>query len=172
MKRFFILALILLGIMPMLPSTVVRAADVKIGVVDIQRIMKESRAAKNARAVLLKDVEQKRKMFNDKQNEVQAMEEELKTKGKDMTPQARKEKTDNLADEIKELKRLKSDMEEELKKKERELTQRLLMEIRTIVVEYLKKEKYTIILEKRSVVASDEAVDITDKILKLYDVVK
>ena len=172
MKRLIVLTVILLGIVPMLPSTVVLAADVKIGVIDIQRIMKESRAAKNARAVLLKDVEQKRKMLNDKQNEVQAIEEELKAKGKDMTPQARKEKTDNLADEIKELKRLKSDLEEELKKKERELTRRLLIEIRTIVVEYRKKEKFTIILEKRSVVASDEAIDITDKILQLYDVVK
>ncbi len=172
MKRFFILTVIFIGIMQLLSSAVVLAADVKIGVIDIQRIMKESRAAKNARAVFFKDVEQKRKLFNDKQNEVQAMEEELKTKGKDMTPQARKEKTDNLADEIKELKRLRSDLEEELKKKDRELTQRLLSEISVIVGEYQKKENYTIILEKRSVVASDEAIDITDKIIKLYDVVK
>ena len=148
------------------------SADVKIGVIDTQKIMMESRAAKNARAVFLKDVESKRKILIGRQNEVQAMEDKLRKEGKDISPQERKERTDKLAQEVKELKRLRSDLEEELKKKDMELSQKLLRDIREIVMEYSKKEKYTIILEKRSVVASDEAVDITDRIIRLYDVVK
>jgi outer membrane protein len=172
MKRFLILTILMMGIIQFLSLDVATAADVKIGVIDTQRILKESKAANSARAVFLKDVEQKRKQLQEKQNEVQAMDEELKKEAKDMTPQARREKADDLAKELKELKRLKSDLEEELKKKDLELTQKLLTEIRDIVNEYSKKENYTIILEKRTLIAFDDIIDITDKIIRLYDVLK
>ncbi|HJX34510.1 MAG TPA: OmpH family outer membrane protein [Desulfatiglandales bacterium] len=148
------------------------AADVKIGVIDTQRIMMESRAVQNARAVFLKDVEAKRNIFNAKQKEVQTLQEEIKNKGKDMAASVRKEKTEKLSREIKELDRLKGDFEEELKKKDTELTQKLLKEIHEVVTEYRKKEKYAIIHDKQTLVSYDEAIDITDKIIKLYDVVK
>jgi outer membrane protein len=148
------------------------AADFKIGVIDIQRIMKESSAVKNTRAVFLKDVEAKRGVFNTKQKEIQDLQEEIKNKGTDMTASVKKEKTEKLSKEIKELDRLKSDLEEELKKKDTELTQTFLKEISEIVQEYRKKEKYTVIYEKQTLAAYDEAIDITDKIIKLYDVVK
>jgi outer membrane protein len=148
------------------------AADVKIGVIDTQKIMRESNAAKNARAVFLKDVEAKRSVFNAKQKVVQDLQEEIKNKGKDMEASVRNEKTEKLSQEVKELDRLKTDLEEELKKKDTELTQKLLKEIQDIVTEYRKKEKYSIIYEKQTLVAYDEAIDITDKIIKLYDTVK
>jgi outer membrane protein len=148
------------------------AADVKIGVIDTQKIMRESNAAKNARAVFLKDVEAKRSVFNAKQKVVQDLQEEIKNKGKDMEASVRNEKTEKLSQGVKELDRLKTDLEEELKKKDTELTQKLLKEIQDIVTEYRKKEKYSIIYEKQTLVAYDEAIDITDKIIKLYDTVK
>jgi len=148
------------------------AADVKIGVIDTQKIMRESKAARNARATFLKDVEAKRNTLNEKQKEVQTLQEEIKSKGKDMAESVRKEKNEKLSQEIKEFNRLKSDFEEELKKKDAELTQKLLKEIQDIVTEYRKKEKYAIIHDKQTLVSYDEAIDITDKIIKLYDIVK
>ena len=76
------------------------------------------------------------------------------------------------AQQVKELRCLKADLEEELKRKDAELTRKLLTEIRDVVEEYRKKNKITVIFEKRSVVAFDGAIDITDKIIKLYDTVK
>ena len=107
-----------------------------------------------------------------RQEEVRSLEEELKREGGNMSPSVRKEKTEQLARQIKELRRLRSDLDEELKKKNIELKQKILQEIREIVEEFLKKEKYTVILEKRWVVAADETIDITGKIIRLYDAVK
>ncbi len=148
------------------------AADLKVGVIDIQKIMRESNAAKNARAVFLKDLEAKRNVFNAKQKEVQDLQEEIKNKIKDMSEALRIEKTEKLSKEAKELERLKADLEEELKKKDTELTRKILKEISDVVQEYRRKEKYSIIYEKQTLVSYDEAIDITDKIIKLYDVVK
>ncbi|MBN2060404.1 MAG: OmpH family outer membrane protein [Deltaproteobacteria bacterium] len=171
MKRIFLIALIA-GLAGFNCIGSAHAATLKIGIIDTGRIMAESRAAKEARAIFLKDLEAKRGILNARQNEVRGLEEELKKEGTNFSPQIRKEKTDNLAKELKELKRLKDDLEEELKRKEAELNRRLIMEIRDVVTEYQKKEKFTVILEKRMVVASDDAADITEKIIRLYDTVK
>ena len=172
MKKFFMLTTLLVGIMTLLPFAAASAASTKIGLIDTQKIMQESRAAKKARDAFLKDVEAKRAELRAKQEEVLALEEELKKERKKMSPSARKQKGEKLQKEIKELKRLRSDLEEELKKKDVELTQKLLLEIGGIVKEFSKKENYTVILEKKSVVAADEAIDITDKIIRLYDDLK
>jgi outer membrane protein len=172
MKRLAIPGALVLGTMLLLASGMACAAGLKIGIIDTQKIMRESRAAKSARAILVKDVEAKRGVLKAKEDEVRALQEELKKQGQDMSLSARKEKGEDFEREIRELKRLKSDLEEELKKKDREMARKLLLEIRDVVNEFLKKEKFTVILEKRSVVAADEAVDITDKIIRLYDAVK
>jgi Skp family chaperone for outer membrane proteins len=67
---------------------------------------------------------------------------------------------------------MKSEMEEELKTRDSELSKKLLSEISAIVSDYCKKEKYTIILDKTSVAAYDGTVEITDKIIQIYDAPK
>jgi len=160
-----------LGVIMLMPISIetAYAATVKIGLIDIQKIMRESKAAKNARDIFLKDRESKRALLMEKQEKAQVLQEELKKSGGDMSVSDRKQKTDELEREVKELKRLRSDLEEELKKKDEGLALKLLKEIREVVQEFLKKEKYTVILEKKSVAAADDAIDITEQIIKLYD---
>jgi outer membrane protein len=144
-------------------------ADLKIGVVDIQKIMRESKAARNAQAVFMKEVEAKRAIMIAKEKEVWKLEEDFKNLGAKSSVEVRQGKAERLAKETRDLKRLGSDLEEELKKKNAELMQKLIGEIRQVLKTFSKKEDYTIILEKNTVLTADDAVDITDKILKLYD---
>lgn len=145
------------------------AAAVKLGVIDTERIMRESRPAKDARALILADLKAKNGQFQEKQAKVKALEEEVRqARGSSADPKARK-LTDELAREIKELQRLKSDLEEEINKKNAELTRQILQEIAQIVQAFTKEEKYTLILETKSAVSVDESIDITDQIIKLYN---
>jgi outer membrane protein len=165
------LALVLIGLMAIAISSsdCTQAADVRIGVIDTQEVLKESKAAKKARNLLMDELNEKRSVFSKKQDEVRLLEEEIKIKGDGMTESQKREKNDNLAREIKNLQRLKTDLEEELNKKNVDLTQRILQDVSDVIKEFMKKEKYTLILEKKSVVSSDEAIDITEKIIRLYD---
>jgi outer membrane protein len=172
MTRISLWISVFIGTMIILFSGVSQAADVKIGMIDTQKIMREAKAAKKARDVLMKDLEAKRAKYKAEEDEARKLEEELKKGGQSMAPAARQEKADKLEKEIKELGRLKSDLEEDFRKKDAELTRKLLKEIYDIVKEYRKKEKFTVILERRYVVTADDAIDITDKIIKLYDAVK
>ena len=167
---FIVFFLLFLGCAPSL--TAAETKPIKIGVVDAERIMRESKAAKEARAIILKDLEVKRGLYKAKEDEVRAMQEELRKGGKEMSPAARKEKLDDLEKEIKELKRLRSDLEEELKKKDAELARQILSEVGKIVKDLSTQEKYTLILERKSVVTADDAIDITSEIISIYDAQK
>lgn len=170
-KKLAIMAVILVAV-AIRSSDCTQAADVKIGIIDTQEVMKESKAARKARTLLMDELNEKRSVFSRKQDEVRLLEEEIKIKGDGMTESQRREKNDQLAREVKNLQRLKTDLEEELNKKNVDLTQKILQEVSDVVKEFMKKEKYTLILEKKSVVSSDEAIDITERILRLYDAKK
>jgi len=175
MKKMSIAIGVVIGIllaMPCVSARVQAAGPVKIGIIDVQKILRESRAAKNAQAVFKKDLEAKRAQLIAKDKEIKALDEELKHPQSRLSDQIRKEKTDILAREVKEFRRLDADMGEELKKKDVEMTQKLLGEIREVVQSFAKSEKYTLILEKSAVAASDDAIDVTSRILKLYDAKK
>jgi outer membrane protein len=169
MTRYVGFASILCVLLLVVTSGVSSGAEVRIGVIDTQKIMRESKAAKKARDILASDLDAKRAKFKAEEDQARKLDEELKKSGESMTPAARQEKAEQLEKEIKELGRLKSDLEEDFRKKDAELGRKILSEISVIVKEFTKKEKFTVILEKRYVVAADDTIEITDKIIRQYD---
>jgi len=148
------------------------SAELKIGIIDTNKIINDSKAGKNANVAFNKEYEARQGTLSSKQKEVLAIQDELATKGKDMTPSLYSDKTTAYSKASKEFTRLKSEMEEELKTKKSSLTSKLLSEVSAIVSDYCKKEKFTVILEKSYVAAYDGSVEITDKIIQLYDASK
>lgn len=176
MKKRLVWAIAIMGLVIALPAfaaapkeAVRKEAIVKLGVIDTTKIMRESKAAKNAQVTFQKDLEAKRGILAAREKEVRLLDEELKNPGAKLSIEERNSKSDKIAKDIKELNRLKSDLEEELKKKDAELTRKLIGEVRDIVDAFSRKEKYTLILEKSTVVTSDNAIDITDIIIQIYD---
>jgi len=170
LKKWSIAIGIIIGFMPAaLPVLAAMDAPVKIGIIDVQKILRESRAAGKARAEFMKDMEAKRAQLAAREKEIQALDEELKNPKARLSEEVRKEKAEKLARDGKEFRRLDADMGEDLKKKDVELTRKILEEVRRIVQAFSKSEKYTLILEKGAVVTADDAIDVTPRILKLYD---
>lgn len=145
------------------------AAELKIGIIDPQKIIAQSQKTTKYRAEFAKEFEEKKQEFQRKQGAAQALENELKTQGSTMSAEVYREKADRLRIEARDLKRMQEEIEAELQAKEAELTRKFYRDIKVVAAEFLEKEKFSLILEKNSVVASAEAVDITDQIMKLYD---
>jgi outer membrane protein len=148
-------------------SSFIHAQELKIGVFDIQRIMKESKTVSDYRQDFLKGIELKRKPLLDKEAFVKAIEEKVKKDGSSLSPSDRKAIEEKLANEIKEARRMKEDFDTEAAKMERNLTQKIFSELDAIVRKIDEKENYTIIFEKSAagIVLLKNTVDITDKIL-------
>ena len=145
------------------------AADVKIGVMDTQKIIVKSEKITKYRAEYAQEIEAKRQEYLKKRNDAQELEKELNEKAASMTSEVQREKADRLRKEARDLKRMEEEIKAEMQAKEADMTRKFLLQIKDVAVEYLKKEKLTLILETGSVVASDDAVDITDQILKAFD---
>jgi len=152
-------------------ASVVMAENVpKIGFVDINKIMRDSKAAKSARAIYQKDFESKKTMLKDKGDKIANLEKDLKNTKKDSP--SFKEKHEKLAQEFKEFKRLESDFNEQLKKKDAELTQKIIVDVQQILKQFSKSEKYSIIFERKAALVVEDGFDVTDTIIKLYDAQK
>jgi outer membrane protein len=158
-------AVLIVSLFLAIPVMAAKETPLKIGVVDTPKILRESKEAKNANDILQKDLAAKRATLVTKEKELRRLDEEVKkATGKD-----RKTKADTLAHQVKDYKRLDSDLAEELKNKQLDLTQKLMAEIMQVVKTISDKEKYTLILEKGSVILNDDSVDITDRVIKTYD---
>ena len=135
MKKLLLLAALSLSLSCCAtPKAVEAASNIKIGIIDTQKIIRSSKAAIEARKVFFKDVEAKRKVLVAKEQSVKALQEELRTQAKDMSAAKRKEKVETLEKEAKELRRLKADLEEELKKNDTVLTP----ETRAMLLKHMK----------------------------------
>jgi len=143
---------------------------IKIGIFDLQRIMRESKVIQGYRRTLEKEIEGKKKVLKEKEDSIKATEEKLKG----LTTDERKKAEQNLSTESKELKRLKEDITVDLKKIDRELTEKALREISEVIREIGKKEKYSIIFERSlaGIAYFDNSFDITQKIIEIYDLKK
>ncbi len=171
MKRFrTILCMICAALVAALPAAV-SAADSgsRIGVFDMQRIIRESRAGKASRARFEKEVSERRTILADKEKELKAHEERMK-EAKGLEPLEMRERERTLSKELRELKRLRVDLEEEIKNMDEELAFTLLKDIYSMVKEIGDREGYDLIVQRdRAMIFVSESADITDKIIAMYD---
>lgn len=170
MKKMLLLGLSFLMVLVL--SAPAFASDARIGVIDLKKILRDSKAAKKAQDVFRKDLETKRATVAAKQKEIQTMEEQFKKDEAKMTQEARQKAAVQLAKDVRELKITAGDMEEELKRMDRDMTQKIVSDVMKVVNDYTKKGKYTIILERSTVLDMEATADITDAIIKLYDAKK
>ena len=147
------------------------SAGGKIGIVDMQKVLRDSKNARNIRTAFLKDVEKKQAAIRAKEGEVRKLEEEFNR----LAPNAleeRKKKAEQLKIEARNLQHLREDAEGELKRKDAEITQKTIGEIMQVIRNYARNERFTLIIDRMAVITADESVDISERITKLYDAQK
>ncbi len=104
-----------------------------------------------------------------KETKVKELRKELNKQGLIMSDELKRKKEANLRSESRNLQRHIRDAEEEIKIKQRETTNKILQELLEIARGIGKKDGYTYITSNEFTVYSDEAIDITDKVIKQYN---
>ncbi|MCA3134320.1 MAG: OmpH family outer membrane protein [Rhodocyclaceae bacterium] len=142
--------------------------DLKIGVVFVERILKESAPAKKAQQKLEKE-------FQARDQEIQ----KLTRQGKDLQTMLEKEsvtmsETDRRTRETelgrvsRDLQRLQREFREDFNVRRNEEFQGIIERANKVVQEIAEKEKYDLILQD-AVVYRSPRVDITEKVLRVLD---
>jgi len=152
----------------------VYSADIKIGTVDVQKAVNECNAGKEAKKVLMREAEKFQALVAQKQRELQEMKESLEKQGLMLNPEARAAKEKELQTKLRDFQRWGEDMQNELNQKQIEMERNVSMGIVKVLQEIGANEGYTLILQKNEniVLFTSKPIDITDQVIKAYDIQK
>ncbi len=142
---------------------------IKIGFIDIQRVISESQAGKRAKERFQAQVKKAEADIMKERQDLDRLKTDLEKKG----PLLKEEERRNLEADFQKrsvaLQRSMSDYQQELQQKNNQLMADILKDLETIVNEVGKAEKFTLILERSQILYSDQGIDITSKVIETYN---
>ncbi len=151
-----------------------RSADLKIGVVDIQRVLNECNEGKESKKALAKEVENVQRLGVEKQKGLQDMKAAYEKQAPMLNAEARATKERELQTKLRDFQRWGQDKENELKQKQMELERNISIGLQKVIQKLGADEGYTVILYKSEniVFYASKTIDITDRVIKAYDAQK
>lgn len=144
------------------------AAEVRIGVVDVQDVIFNSPEGKRAQEVLKRKGEELGRDLERRQNELRRQIEEFQKQAAVMKEEARRKKEEEFGRLEMELRQKVGASQQEMAKLEEKELRPLYEKFARVIEQVSKEGKYTVILDKRMVIGFDPAVDITDKVKNAY----
>ena len=146
------------------------AADpaVKVGVVDLQAVITQSKEGLAARGKVAAEAAEKQKEISAKEAEIKQMDAELQKQGPILSDAAKKDREEEIRRKLRDLKRLTEDFNRDLAKRESELVNDLLRDVTAVVRDYGKEKGFTLIVEKGQggVIYGSDQSDLTKEILE------
>ena len=158
-----LLSLCLLG-----ASGTVVAADTKIGVIDMLKLMAKAPQAEAARKEIQREFGAKQRTIEAKDQQFRDKQERFKRDAPVMSATARSKAERDLIQEQKDLRREVEDLQEGMNLKQRELFAKLQQGIGESLRDLAKREGFDLILGD-GILWADDKVDVTDKLLKVLE---
>ncbi|MEO8992341.1 MAG: OmpH family outer membrane protein [Nitrosospira sp.] len=142
------------------------ADEIKIGVVDTERILAESAPAVRALKKIEKEFLPRDQEIKKLAIQTKALQDLLETEGKTMTEADRRSKERELAALNRELQRAQRQMREDLSLRQNDEVATLQLTASKAIQIIAEAEKYDLILPLRDLVYRSSRVDITEKVIK------
>jgi len=163
--------LVLIGGLLTVPA---RSAEIKVGSVDIQRAVNECNAGKEAKKVIMKEVEKFQQQIATKQKDLQQLKESLEKQSPMLNPEARAAKEKDYQTKIRDFQRWGEDNQNEINQKRMEMERNIAIGLTKVIQKVGADEGFTLILENNEqvVLYASKIIDITDRVIKAYDAQK
>ena len=142
---------------------------VKIGFIDIQRAISESQAGKRAKQNFQVEVKKAENDLLKAKQELERLKSDLDKKGPLLKEEERRNLEADLQRRYVSYQRSMQDQQQSLRQKEGQMTSDILKDLEKIVDEVGKTEKFTLILERSQILYSDQGIDITNKVIEVYN---
>jgi len=159
------LAFVLVGVSP---KTEARAADIKIGVVDVEFIIHTSNKGKAAKASLKKLFENKQKELDKEQKKLLALKGEIENASEMTSPEKRRAKVLEYQQGLLSLQELYLKNQQDLAKREVELMKPILKSLEQILTKFAEDGSYDLIMNRseQGVLFTKKDHDLTEQVLK------
>jgi len=143
---------------------------VKIGILDLQKCLDQSEAGKKAKKILQDKSERIKKDLSLKRDELKKVREEFAKKSSVLNAEVRREKEKEMVRKEEDFRDQVQEKEEEMRKDEYNSMQPLLNDLFEVTTKVAKDEGFTLILEAKSgVVYFNKTIEITEKVIKLFN---
>ena len=145
--------------------------DMKVGYVDLQTALNESEAGQKAKKTFKAQMSRMEKKLANRKKKIDKLKAELEKKALLLKEDERIALQRDYRHEARDFKRLYEDSKQELELKDKELTSRILVELRQIVYDIGEQGNYTVILEGNNTVVlfGSKAIDLTKTVISSYD---
>ena len=151
-------------------APVFAASEHKIGVVDLQRAVSETKEGVAARALIFKKSEQLNNELKGIQGDFDKLKAELEKDGSSMKAEIRGEKELQLQQKSRDFQKRQRDAQEELKQMEADLLQKLIGRLSLLMGKIGDEGKYELIIEQSTGVRFySKSADITPILIKKAD---
>ena len=164
MKYWLVVGMLVLGV-----SLSEAQERVKIGYIDIQRVIAESQAGKRARDRFQAQVKKAEGDLLKERQDIERLKSDLDKKGPLLKDDERRNLEADLQKRSVSLQRSMADHQQDLQVKNNEMMSEILKELEKIVNEVGKAEKFTLILERSQILYSEQGIDITSKVIETYN---
>lgn len=138
--------------------------DLKIGVVNLARLVTESPQAQRARQNMEGQFASRMEELQERREKLQADVERLKRDGSVMSEEARQKLEDSIRDQQRRLRLAQEEYNEDVQRAEQEEMQALRQDIRDVIDTYAREHDYDLIVGD-GILYAGERVDLTDKVL-------
>jgi len=151
-----------------LPATTALAADLKVGVVDVEYVIHKSKKGERAKATLKKLFDAKQKELDEAQKKLLALKESLAAGSEMETPEKKKAKVLEYQQGLLNLQELYMKNQQELQKKELDLMKPILKSLETILTTMAKEGDFDLIMNRseQGVLFTKPDHDLTEKVLE------
>ncbi|MEI7817501.1 MAG: OmpH family outer membrane protein [Desulfuromonadales bacterium] len=167
MKRT-IAALVLTAIVAVTPAFA--DSSQKIGVVDLQRAVSETKEGVAARADIFKKTEQLNNELKSIQGDFEKLKAELEKEGTGMKAEARAEKESRLQQKSRDFQKRQRDAQDEIKQMEADLLQKMINRLSLLMGKIGDEGNYAVIIEQSvGMRYYNKNVDITPLLIKKAD---
>jgi outer membrane protein len=148
-----------------------RAAELKIGYVNLQQAVSEVDEGKAARETLKKEFDAKQKMLDDKQNELKRMKDDLDKQMVVMSDEAKREKAVEFERKVNEMQQVYVQMQKDLQEREREMMKVIFDKMEAVIKDIAAAEGYGYVFEQQNaglMVAPPQA-NMTQELVRRYN---
>jgi outer membrane protein len=142
---------------------------IRIGFVDIQRVIGESQAGKRAKDRFQAQIKKAEADVIKERQDLERLRADLDKKGPLLKDEERRNMEADFQKRSVNLQRTMGDYQQDLRQKENEMMAEILKELEGVVNDLGKAEKFTVILERSQILYSDQGTDITTKVIEAYN---
>ncbi len=160
-----------MAVMLVAPTGWAAEPPAKVGFVDIEAVISQSKEGQAAKNRLTVEAAEKQKEISAKEAEIKQMDAELQKQAAVLSDAAKKDREEAILRKVRDLRRLGDDFNRDLGKREQELLTDLYRELAGLIRDYGKQKGYALIVEKRGggVIYGSDGADLTKEILERYN---